>query len=110
MIKEKTKYDPKNWMQDEAKFLTQTVVTSIELNKPLYAVYFDEFRILGFFKKNPFIPSNKTLIPEFIIKLKDILMLNFRVPERINGETDETCSSASATAQANCTRSGSFPM
>ena len=110
MIHEGKKYDPKNWMQDRVKFLSQTIPTNIEMNKVFYGVYFDEFRLLAFFYKDPFDVSNKTALPKVIIKVKDILMLNFRVPERINGKNHQTCSSASGTRQTRCTRSASSPL
>ena len=75
--------DGKKWKQDWVKFVSQSEKTSLSLNVNYYLVYFDEFRLFSFFKKNPFKKNNKTELPVFVLRVKDITDLNFRVPEKI---------------------------
>lgn len=86
MIKEDSKKKPSDWVQDEVKFLSQTIKTNLELNRKYHMIFFDEFRLFAFFKSDPFKLNSKTEIPVFVLKIKDILLLNFRVPERIMGK------------------------
>lgn len=82
MEKKKVK-DGKKWKQDWVKFVSQSEKTQLTLNMNYYLVYFDEFRLFAFFRKNPFKPGNRTELAVMVLRVKDITDLNFRVPEKI---------------------------
>jgi hypothetical protein len=84
MTRSKNTFDPNTWIQDEVKFLSQTLKTSLSMNQNYYFIYFPEFRLFTFFEKNPF-ESPTIALPKFIIKVKDILIINFRIAELIRG-------------------------
>jgi hypothetical protein len=89
MTRSRNKFDPNTWIQDEVKFLNQTLKTTLEMNFNYYFIYFPEFRLLTFFEENPFETQNIPL-PKFIIKVRDILIINFRIAELIRGKNKQT--------------------